>query len=234
MNIFNRVTVDHKTSRQLCLLVVIVALMLVSATATAIAAETPSDADEKRLNGGGLEQPNSGFADASELATAIDLTSVDPRNVYRVEDLETYGSFGVAPSTLQALNSSGWITAGNCTYRQHVDNPHWSDGYTKISVHGWWTKKSTSSCPSEANVDISLEAYWCNYVGGCSYINIASNSDDVKAGGGRGWRVNARNGCSSYYILISYRGAVDVDLKGQSDPSGLTYSAEVGRYCYPA
>lgn len=174
MKIFNRLAVGHKTNRQLSLLVVIVALMLISATATAIAAETPPNTDQKRLDGGGLESPNSGFADASELATARNLGSVDPRNVYRVEDLETYGSFGVAPSALQALNTSAWITAGACTYRQHVDNPHWSDGYTKISVHGSWTKKSTSSCPSEANVDIYLQAYWCNYVGSCRYFNIVA------------------------------------------------------------
>ena len=34
--------------------------------------------------------------------------------------------------------------------------------------------------------------------------------------------------------LISYRGAVDVDLINQSDPGGLTYSPEVGVNCYPA
>ena len=34
--------------------------------------------------------------------------------------------------------------------------------------------------------------------------------------------------------LISYRGAVDVDLINQSDPGGLTYAPEVGVNCYPA
>lgn len=43
----------------------------------------------------------------------------------------------------------------------------------------------------------------------------------------------ASNSCLNS-SLISYRGAVDVDLINQSDPSGLTYSPEVGVNCYPA
>ena len=58
-----------------------------------------------------------------------------------------------------------------------------------------------------------------------------ASSGWITAGSGR--RGNARNGCSGS-TLVSYRGAVDVDLIGQSDPGGWTYSAEVGRSCYPA
>ena len=43
----------------------------------------------------------------------------------------------------------------------------------------------------------------------------------------------ASNSCLNS-SLISYRGAVDVDLINQNDPSGLTYSPEVGVNCYPA
>lgn len=43
----------------------------------------------------------------------------------------------------------------------------------------------------------------------------------------------ASNSCVNS-SLISYRGAVDVDLINQSDPGGLTYSPEVGVNCYPA
>ncbi len=233
MKTFNRLTIGHKTNRQLCLLVAILTLVLVGSVATAISAETPLGTGQKPFEDGGPEQPGEGFANASELAVTTDLSSVDPRNVYRVEDLERYGSFGIAPSASLALNSSEWITAGDCTYQQRVDNPHWSNRYTKTSVHGWWVKKVGSSCPREANVDIYLQAHWCNYVGGCSYINIASNSDDVRAGGGSGRRVNARHGCDGS-IRVSYRGAVDVDLKDRGDPGGLTYSVSVGRNCYPA
>lgn len=213
------------------LLVPIMALMLVSGSATAAAGETPPGSNQEKHGNGSSEQSNEGFADASELAGTEDLSSIDPRNVYRVEDLIEYGTFGVAPPFSQVRNVSGWITAGNCTYRQHVDNPHWSEGYTKISVHGWWTKSRNSSCPSEANVDIYLQAHWCNLID-CSYINIASNSADVRAGGGSGRRVNTRNGCSAY-IVVSFRGKVDVDLIGQSDPRGYTYSPSLGRFCYP-
>ena len=68
---------------------------------------------------------------------------------------------------------------------------------------------------------------------GCSHMTIASDSRDVRAGGGSGRRGNARNGCSSS-ALVSYRGAVDVDLIGQSDPPGLTYSNKFDYNCHPA
>ena len=45
------------------------------------------------LDDGAPEPPHPSLADASELATISDLSSVDPRNVYSVEDLEQYGSF---------------------------------------------------------------------------------------------------------------------------------------------
>ena len=75
------------------LLVAIVALMLVSGAATAFAAETAPDTDQIWLDDGAPDPPNPSLADASELATVSDLSSVDPRNVYSVEDLEQYGSF---------------------------------------------------------------------------------------------------------------------------------------------
>ena len=110
------------------LLVAIVALTLVNGEATAFATTEAPDTDQIWLDDGAPEPPNPSLADASELATLSDLSSVDPRNVYSVEDLEQYGTFRADPSALLALNSSGWITAGNCTYKQRVDDPHWSDG----------------------------------------------------------------------------------------------------------
>jgi hypothetical protein len=199
------------------------ALMLVSGAASA--AEEEPDADQIYLGDGAPEPPNPRLGDASELAMLSDLSSVDPRTVYSVEDLELYGTFSPDPSALLALNSSGWITAGNCTYKQRVDDPHWSDGKTKISVHGWWIKNSGSSCPTYANVDTYLQVNWCNPFD-CSYVTIASDSRNVRAGGGSGRRGNARNGCSNSN-KVGYRGAVDIDLIGQNDPPGLTYSKKV-------
>ena len=160
--------------------------------------------------------------------------------MYRVEDLERYGTFRPDSSASQTLNSSGWITAnssgwitaGDCTYSQEIDDPHWSDGKTTISVHGSWLKKPGTSCPTYANVDTYLQANWCNPFG-CSYVTIAEDHRDVRAGGGSGRRGNARNECSGS-DLTGYRGAVDIDLIGQDDPPGLTYSNKFDFNCHPA
>lgn len=213
------------------LLVAVVTLTLVNIETTALATTEAPGTDQTWLDDGAPEPPNPSFADASELATLRNLSSVDPRKVYSVEDLEQYGTFSAGTSHLMAENSSGWITAGNCTYRQRVDDPHWSNNNTSISVHGYWQKRSGSSCPTFANVDTYLQANWCNPFG-CSYVTIDSDSRDVKAGGGSGWRGNARNGCSDSR-LVSYRGAVDIDLIGQNDPPGLTYSKKLDFNCWP-
>ena len=56
--------------RLLHLLIAIAALMLVNGEATAFAADTAPDSDQTWLDGT-PEPPNSGFADASELANLI-------------------------------------------------------------------------------------------------------------------------------------------------------------------
>lgn len=133
---------------------------------------------------------------------------------------------------LLADNESNIIWAGNCGYTQNVDNPHPSGSTT--SVHGSWRRKSaTGTCPEFANVDIVLEAWWCDSWAGCRWLAINSNSADVRAGGGAGRHVNARRSCVPYQRLVSYRGRVDVDLIGVSDPSGWTYSSVVERSCAP-
>ncbi|MEL6890180.1 MAG: hypothetical protein AAFP84_01185 [Actinomycetota bacterium] len=113
------------------------------------------------------------------------------------------------------------ITAGSCTYTQNVDTPHRSGG--DVSVHGSWRRVS-GTCPRESNVDTYLQAWWCDSWFGCRWVTVASNSDDVRAGGGRGRRVTARKSCTPYTRDVSWRGLVDVDLIGQSDPGGRTES----------
>lgn len=207
----------------------VLALSTLLISTPAVASQQPLSGDQKLADA--IEQIPV-LSDAAELAKLRDLSSVDPGKVYDASDLQKYGYFGEAPPVVQPLATSGWITAGNCVYAQAVDNPHWSDNYTTISVHGWWLKLSGSTCPTYANVDTHLQAYYCNAYG-CSFVTIASDSRDVQAGGGGGRRGNARSGCSSSN-LISYRGAADVDLIGQSDPGGWTYSPHVGLNCYPA
>ena len=124
---------------------------------------------------------------------------------------------------------SGVITAGSCKYRQAIDYPHRSGGDT--SIHGWWLKYS-GTCPSKANVDVYLQAYWCD-IYGCRWITVASGSADVYQGGGSGKWANARESCSSTARLVGWCGFVDVDLINWSDPSGYTYSVIKNLYCSP-
>lgn len=127
---------------------------------------------------------------------------------------------------------SGNITAGSCTYTQAIDNPHISSTAPRAtSVHGYW-KQIAGTCPSTANVDTYLQAYWCDGFG-CRWIGVASNSGDVRAGGGSGRRVTARRTCSSSSRTVGWRGFVDVDLNGVGDPPGYTYSPPVNLACVP-
>lgn len=130
------------------------------------------------------------------------------------------------------LAESGNITAGSCTYRQAIDNPHISSTAPRAtSVHGYWQRIS-GTCPSTANVDTYLQAYWCDRFG-CRWIVVASRSGDVRPGGGSGRRVTARRTCSSSSRTVGWRGFVDVDLNGVSDPPGYTYSPPVNLACVP-
>ena len=130
------------------------------------------------------------------------------------------------------MAESGDITAGSCTYRQAIDNPHISSTAPRAtSVHGYW-KRISGRCPRTANVDTFLQAYWCDRFG-CRWIVVASNSGDVRPGGGAGRRVTARETCSSSARTVGWRGFVDVDLNGVGDPPGYTSSPPVNLRCAP-
>lgn len=135
------------------------------------------------------------------------------------------------PDTVTPMATSGVITAGSCNYKQAVDDPHPSSspaGYA--SVHGWWIKWS-GTCPAKANVDVTLQAWGCGSVEPCRWYTLDYNSADVYQGGGSGNRVNARHLCQDARV-VGYRGIVDVDLIGVSDPAGETI-AEKDVTCYP-
>ena len=139
------------------------------------------------------------------------------------------GSRVVGPKNVSPQVESGVITAGSCKYKQAIDYPHRSGADT--SIHGWWLKYS-GTCPSTANVDVYLQAWWCDFYG-CRWITVASGSGNYYAGGGSGRRANARRTCSSTARIVGWRGFVDVDLNGVSDPSGYTYSEIKNLYCSP-
>jgi hypothetical protein len=126
---------------------------------------------------------------------------------------------------------SGVITAGSCKYQQVSDDVHFSSTGWAASGHGWWAK-SSGTCPSRANVDIELQAVWCDRLG-CYWKTVASGSKDVYSGGGSANRAAAREDCAGSSI-VGWRSRVDVDLIGVSDPSGWTYSAGEDMACYPS
>lgn len=123
------------------------------------------------------------------------------------------------------------IKAGSCTYQQGVDNAHFSSTGWAISSHGWWVKYA-GTCPSKANVDIYLQAVWCD-AWGCRWRTVDKDSKDVYAGGGSGKRATAREECAGSKT-VGWRSFVDVDLIGQTDPSGYTYSTPRDLSCYPS
>lgn len=139
------------------------------------------------------------------------------------------GHFAPYPGSAAApMGESGNITAGSCTYRQAIDNPHLSGGDT--SIHGWW-RTIAGTCPSLANVDVFLQAFWCDPFG-CRWITVAAGSGDFRPGGGSGRRATARLACATNN-LVGWRGFVDVDLIGVADPSGVTISTILNLACSP-
>lgn len=140
------------------------------------------------------------------------------------------GGFAPYPTgAITPLAQSGNITAGGCTYQQAIDDPHLSSGDT--SVHGWWVKVS-GTCPSKATVTVYLQAYFCGG-GSCGWETLNHGQGDYYAGGGSGNRATARWTCSDTSPVVGWRGYVDVDLDGVSDPSGYTYSTIQNLPCYP-
>jgi hypothetical protein len=128
--------------------------------------------------------------------------------------------------------NSGVIQAGSCYYEQKTDDVHISSTAPKaVSVHAWWTVNH-GTCPSTSNVDAFVQGYWCD-VSGCQWLDVASNSKDVHRGGGSANWVPARMNCASTSKSVGFRGAVDVDLNGQSDPGGRNYSTPIDFFCVP-
>ncbi|MEM9562831.1 MAG: hypothetical protein AAGA93_09455 [Actinomycetota bacterium] len=185
-----------------------------------------------------------GSANSSMDETEIQGRSTDPiAPPTRLSDIDpSSGSFASFPGATTSSASkqaefidafltgqSDVITAGDCRYRQAIDLPHRSGGDT--SIHGWWLRAG-GTCPAESNVDTYLQSYWCDRWG-CRWITVDSDSRDVRPGGGRGRRGNARQTCATTNSA-GWRGFVDVDLIGQSDPSGYTYSDPRNLSCTPS
>lgn len=141
----------------------------------------------------------------------------------------TAGRFAPHPGgAVSPRVESGVITAGSCSYRQAIDDPHLSSG--DASIHGWWIRVS-GTCPSKANVDVYIQGWWCDFYG-CRWVTVGSGSGDYYAGGGSGNRATARRTCTATQT-VGWRGFVDVDLIGVSDPAGYTYSNIRDLACRP-
>jgi hypothetical protein len=118
--------------------------------------------------------------------------------------------------------SQSAISVGSCSYQQPSDWPHISNSID-ASVHGWWTTSTSPYCPLTAKVTAYLQASWCGW-SGCRWITVASGPGQVVyAGGGAGFRDNARVRCADRTTQVAYRGGTDVDLIGVNDPSGITW-----------
>lgn len=173
-----------------------------------------------------------GFASAqvvpSTSAPSADVPSGTAPAPMKLSELPADGHFAPDPGPMIAMAQSGVITAGWCRYRQAIDDPHLSGG--EASIHGSWIQAG-GICPALANVDTYLQAYWCDSWG-CRWITVDFDSRDIRSGGGRGKRGNARKACATSRYT-GWRGVVDVDLIGVNDPAGFTYSASKNLYCAP-
>jgi hypothetical protein len=142
-------------------------------------------------------------------------------------DLSSF-EFMEAPVTAAPMVESPWIRAGDCVYKQHVDDVHVTRG--EASVHGWWSKTTASDCPDKAKVKVWLQAWGCGS-SGCTWVTIDENRQSRNPGSSR--RVNVRDTCSAT-TRIGWRGVVDVDLEWLVDPSELTYGRSVNQNCRPS
>ena len=121
-------------------------------------------------------------------------------------------------------------TAGDCTFGSWGDDPHKSGN--DVSVHGWWTDLSPPDCPPSAYVEVWLSAAGCITGWGCFWVELDHNEQIHTAGGGAGHRTNARHPCLNSEE-ITFKNAVDVDLIGVGDPSGLDIRIK-NVFCYPS
>lgn len=119
-----------------------------------------------------------------------------------------------------------------CTFETGADNPHRSDG--DVSAHGWWneTSEEDRTCPEYADVEVRLQAWWCDIFFNCWWVTQAIEESRVREGGGRGRRTTARQSCTRDGREVSWLNVVDVDLVGTWDRPFRAYK-EIDIECYP-
>ena len=44
----------------------------------------------------------------------------------------------------------------------------------EVSVHGWWKDRSGGACPEYADVEVWLQAHWCDIFFACRWITLAN------------------------------------------------------------
>lgn len=132
------------------------------------------------------------------------------------------------PATDGRLEPSS-LEGSGCYYDQVVDYAHKSGG--DVSTHGWWNDNG-GSCPLYANVDVWLQAYYCDSWG-CGFVTVAYDSKDKRARNIWNEKLNVRKACNATHN-VSWRSQVDVDLIGQSDPGGRTTSPSQVIFCSPS
>ncbi len=145
------------------------------------------------------------------------------------------GSF--APLSGAELNTSQDQTgaepqalATSCPYDSHGDNPHRSGG--DVSAHGWWETTNYSLCPTHADVEVWVQAKWCD-PWGCSYVTVAHNEMRIRPKNIYGDRTTARRACISSQT-VAFMNIVDVDLVGVIDPPDQDVKGPIDVGCYPS
>jgi hypothetical protein len=89
----------------------------------------------------------------------------------------------------------------------------------------------SGNCPPQADVNIALQAFWCDPLG-CRWTTVKSGSGRYNPGGGSGKRANARLDCANA-STVGWRGGTDVDLPGIVDPGGRFYTPAQNLPCSP-
>lgn len=119
--------------------------------------------------------------------------------------------------------------AVSCPYTTHGDWVHLSGG--DVSGHGWWETNSYSLCPTYADVEVTIQGWWCSWI--CDWVTVAHNEMRIRPKNIYNERTTARRFCVGTDI-VGFRSVIDVDLVGVGDPADKFYTQWRDLACRPS